>query len=245
MTDPGCRHIEEISFCVDNLLLKGFLHLPPRLPAPVVIGSHGMLSDSGSPKQVALARKLAGKGIAFFRFDHRGCGQSEGIFREVTTLEARCRDLLAAVDFLRQNFNLLPELALFGSSLGGTTCIGAAARVNARLRAMVCLAAPVRSRPVIDAVRADGKVAPGDIERLQQRLSFDVGPHLASLHDILVVHGERDEIVPPDHAREIYRTAVGDKKLVIQPGGDHRMSNPAHQAEFIRMVAAWLKDHLP
>jgi len=243
MIDSGWPHIQQVSFRADNLILKGFLHLPPRLPAPVVIGSHGMLSDSHSPKQVALARKLAQEGVAFFRFDHRGCGQSEGIFREVTTLEARCRDLLAAVDYLKRSFDLLPEPALFGSSLGGTTCI-AAARSNTRLRAMVCLATPIRSRPLIAAVRADGGVAHEDADLLRQRLSFDVGPHLTSLHNILVVHGERDEIVPPDHAREIYQAAADHKKLIIQPGGDHRMSNPVHQAEFIRQAATWLLDHL-
>jgi alpha-beta hydrolase superfamily lysophospholipase len=229
---------------VDNLALKGFLHLPSNLPAPLVIGSHGMLSDGNSPKQVTLGRRLAAAGVAFFRFDHRGCGQSEGIFREVTTLEARCCDLLGAVDSVRANFDLLPGLALFGSSLGGTTCIAAAARLKTRLHAMVCLAAPVRSRPVIDAVRADGNVAPADIDLLQQHLCFDVGPQLQSLHDILVIHGECDEIVPPDHAREIYRAANGDKKLILQPGGDHRMSNPAHQHEFMREAITWLLDHL-
>jgi len=236
--------VEEIVFHVDNLSLKGFLHLPQNLPAPLVIGSHGMLSDSSSPKQVTLGRRLAEAGVAFFRFDHRGCGQSEGTFREVTTLEGRCRDLLGAMDSVRTSFDLLPNLALFGSSLGGTTCIAAAARLKTRLHAMVCLAAPVRSRPVIDAVRADGNVAPADIDLLLQQLSFDVSPQLQALHDILVVHGEYDEIVPSDHAREIYRAATGDKKLIIQPGGDHRMSNPAHQQEFIREATTWLLGHL-
>ncbi len=244
MVDSDSQPVEEVTFRVDGMALKGFLHLPSRLPAPVVIGSHGMLSDSSSPKQVTLGRHLAGAGAAFLRFDHRGCGQSEGVFREVTTLSARRRDLLAAEDFLQSNFDLLPALALFGSSLGGTTCIAAAPRVKTRLCAMVCLAAPVRSRPVIEAVRADGKVSPADIDLLEQRLFFDVGPQLPLLHDILVVHGENDEIVPPDHAREIVRCARGDKKLIILPAGDHRISNPVHQAEFMREAVAWIVQHL-
>lgn len=244
MADFDSRPVEEVAFRVDDLTLKGFLHLPSKLPSPVVIGSHGMLSDSSSPKQVTLGRQLAGAGAAFLRFDHRGCGRSGGVFREVTTLAARCRDLLAAEDFLQSNFDLLPELALFGSSLGGTTCIAAAPKVRTRLHAMVCLAAPVRSRPVIDAVKSDGKVSPSDVDLLEQRLFFDVGPQLPSLHDILVVHGENDEIVPLDHAREIYRCAWGDKKLIIQAAGDHRMRNPVHQDEFIREAMAWIIRHL-
>ncbi len=236
--------VEKIVFHADSLRLEGFLHLPPSLPAPLVIGSHGMLSDSSSPKQVALGQKLAAAGVAFFRFDHRGCGHSEGIFREVTTLEARCRDLLAAEDFLRAHFDLLPDLGLFGSSLGGTTCIAAADRLRDRLRVMVCLAAPVRSRPVIEAVKADGGVAASDIDLLQQRLAFDVTAHLAALRDILVIHGECDEIVPPEHARTLYRNAAGNNRLVILPGGDHRVSDPVHQATVLRETVAWILDHL-
>ncbi len=242
MTDSPT--VEKVLFHVDDLTLTGFVHLPPNLPAPLVVGSHGMLSDSRSPKQVTLGRKLAAVGVVFFRFDHRGCGDSDGIFREVTTLAARCRDLLAAVDFVTTHFDLLPDLALFGSSLGGTTCIAAAPRLGHRLRAMVCLAAPVRSRPVIAAVKADGSVASTDVELLQRRLAFDVGPHLSDLHDILVVHGECDEIVPPDNAREIYEAATGDKKIILLPGGDHRLSDPFHQAEFIHQSVDWLVRHL-
>ncbi len=236
--------VEKVVFHADGLQLTGFLHLPRSLPAPLVIGSHGMLSDSSSPKQVALGNRLSAIGVAFFRFDHRGCGQSEGVFREVTTLEARCRDLLAAEAYLESNFKLLPELALFGSSLGGTTCIAVADRFNDRLRAMVCLAAPVRSRPVIDAARARADVAPEDIDLLQQRLTFDVTSRLRSLRDILVIHGERDEIVPLEHGQAIYRSATESKKLIILPGGDHRVSDPVHQETVIQESVSWLLDHL-
>ena len=64
-------------------------------PAPLVVGCHGLLSDRRSPKQTALAGACQRQGMAYFRFDHRGCGESEGRLEEHTTLEARCSDLLS------------------------------------------------------------------------------------------------------------------------------------------------------
>jgi predicted acyl esterase len=86
--------IKKITFLSDGFKLYGTLHLPPAERPPVVIGSHGLLSSSSSPKQIALARACTAAGIAYFRFDHRGRGKSEGVFKEVTSLKARCTDLL-------------------------------------------------------------------------------------------------------------------------------------------------------
>ncbi len=74
--------IKDISFFSDGFKLKGYLHLPSTNRPPVVIGSHGLYSSSSSPKQIALADQCNRFGIAYFRFDHRGCGGSEGKFGE-------------------------------------------------------------------------------------------------------------------------------------------------------------------
>ncbi len=85
--------LKAISFHSDGLILKGTLHLPTVDHPPVVIGSHGLYSNQDSPKQIALARACNTLGMAYFRFDHRGCGSSQGEFDPVTSLAARCTDL--------------------------------------------------------------------------------------------------------------------------------------------------------
>ncbi len=87
----------EIHFISDSLRLCGILHLPLQKNPPVVIGSHGLLSSGNSPKQIALAQICNARGIAYFRFDHRGCGKSEGDFASVTTFKGRCTDLACAI----------------------------------------------------------------------------------------------------------------------------------------------------
>ncbi|MEJ2475932.1 MAG: alpha/beta hydrolase [Desulfobacterales bacterium] len=92
-TEPNgcCRWIDFLS---EGYRLKGMLHLPTAERPPVVIGSHGLLSSSESAKQRELAARCTAAGMGYFRFDHRGCGRSQGYFPEVTTLEGRVQDLI-------------------------------------------------------------------------------------------------------------------------------------------------------
>ena len=126
-TEETSTSIKNISFTSDDFQLKGTLHLPPDTPSPpVVIGSHGLFSTGNSPKQTALAEKCAKLGIAYFRFDHRGCGESDGVFRDVTSLENRRKDLLNAISFIRGMDETGNTLGLFGSSFGGATALSVA-----------------------------------------------------------------------------------------------------------------------
>jgi uncharacterized protein len=232
-------HVTDIEFAaLDGVRLIGTLHLPERRPAPLVIGCHGLLSDRRSPKQIALAVACCRAGLAFFRFDHRGCGDSSGNLETDTSLEARCRDLLGAIGHLALRPELAGPFGLFGSSMGGAVCLAVSARET--VGPLVTFAAPVRSTPLLAAAAAPG--VPADVRRMAEVLGppFDLAPELSKVHHLLVVHGESDAVVPVAHAREIHASAGEPKRLLLQPGGDHPMSDPRHQQEFMRAAAAWL-----
>ena len=69
----------------------------------------------------------------------------------------------------------------------------------------------------------------------------DITDRLSSLHHILIFHGESDELIATANALEIYKRAGDPKKLIVLSGGDHRMSNPAHQETFIIEAVNWYK----
>ena len=233
---------KEITFLSGEFLLKGTLHLPTIDRPPVVIGSHGLLSSSSSPKQIELALKCTECGIAFFRFDHRGCGQSEGAFQEVTSLEARCIDLVSAVKCIQSRSDIGNRLGLFGSSMGGAVCISAASL--SAVDAMVTFAAPVRSSSILEALEKtnDSNAIPPLFE--EKYLLSDLSDKLSNLHHILIFHGDSDNVVPPSNAQEIYSKAGEPKKLIMQRQGDHRMSTKEHQKNFIKEAVNWFKTHL-
>jgi alpha-beta hydrolase superfamily lysophospholipase len=231
-----------ITFSSDGFLLKGVLHLPKTDLPPVVIGSHGLLSNSYSPKQIALARECNAHGIAYFRFDHRGCGQSDGVFNEITSLNSRRNDLISAVNTIQMRKDLGKKIGLFGSSMGGTVCISVADVLD--IAAWVTYASPVRSSPVTAALeKSDNsdKIKP----LLDQKyLTWDVSDQLRYLHHIFILHGDSDSIVSPTNAHEIYTKSNNPKKLIIQKGGNHLMSNKKHQKDFLREAVNWYKKWL-
>lgn len=230
---------EEISFNADGLKLKGVLHLPDTVErTPVVIGSHGLYSSGNSPKQIALAEHCNRLGIAYFRFDHRGCGRSEGEFDRVTSLEARCRDLIAAVAAIKSRIDTGDRLGLFGSSMGGTVCLSTAARLAAD--AVVTCAAPIRSNLTGNQSEMSREEIVFDAAKRQ----FDITEELSKINHILIFHGDADNVVPVSHAGEIYKLARKPKKVIIQQQGDHPMSNREHQKEFVREASAWFRQGL-
>jgi len=224
---------EHIIFQSDTLLLSGTLHRPEVEHPALVIGSHGLLGSSESPKQIELAKACNAFGIAFFRFDHRGCGQSEGRFDEVTSFEGRCNDLKSALERMRERSGLGRKRGFFGSSIGGAVCLAVAAEYAPS--ALVTVAAPVRSRTIISPEDHPGAFNP-------RPHRFEIQGKLSKIAHIHLFHGAADTVVPPSHAVEIYNRAGGPKKITLQKNGNHRMSKRSHQNAFVSAAARWFHD---
>lgn len=202
----------------------------------MVIGCHGLLANRHSPKQIALARTCCDHGIGYLRFDFYGCGDSPGDFAQGIALEVRCKDLTSAIAALGDRPECGPLLGLFGSSFGGTVVLAHSA-VNP-VSCKVTYAAPITNRG-LGATRVSAQLDPALRLALEQNWHFDIGPGLAAIGNILVIHAQGDAIVPVSHAHEIHGRAREPKKLWIQNQGDHPMSDPEHQARFLSQALDW------
>ena len=233
-------HVEEMAFHSENYLLKGTLHLPKNVDhPPVIIGSHGLFSDRRSPKQIELATACNEQGIGFFRFDHRGCGESEGDFREVTTFETRCNDLTSAVKAIQERGDIGRWTGLFGSSLGGAVCL--AVSKSLEIDALITLAAALRSGPILKNIQKSEEHQDIDEKVDLNRLRFDMSEKISGIHHILIFHGDSDRVVPPSEAHLIYQKSIMPKRLIMLRKGDHRLTIPENQEKFIRESVAWYK----
>ena len=232
---------QTIRFISDGHQLVGDLHLPDSGRAPVVIGCHGLLANRQSPKQITLAAALNRLGLAYLRFDHRGCGDSQGTWDSRTLLADRCRDLYHAIQAMQSHSAISALAGLFGSSFGGTIVIATAA--TNKVPRIVTYAAPISSQSVhqkaaADQIQSHSALATNDLAAL----AFDLRPQLPLLDNILVLHAEDDEIVPCDHARQIHQAAREPKKLILFSGGDHRLSDPNKQHQFVEVCTAWYRE---
>lgn len=228
---------QPVPVAVQGLKLSGVLHLPVGNPPAVIVGCHGLMADKGSPKQVALAKRCTDAGFAYFRFDHRGCGESQGAFETDTTLENRVMDLVAAVGTIRGVLGKRLPVGLFGSSLGGTVCLMASSEIAPF--AVVTLAAPVRSRAIQIPENSPESLMQ---ETVQGRIRFDIAASMESIDHILIIHGSRDEIVAVENASWIYSHAHDPKALLILEEADHRISDTPNQQRFMKRTVQWFRD---
>ncbi len=164
--------------------------------------------------------------------------RSEGEFDRVTSLEGRCRDLIAAAAAITSRIDSGDRLGLFGSSMGGTVCLSTAARLAAD--AVVTCAAPIRSNLTGNPSEMPREEIVFDAAKRQ----FDITEGLSYISNILIFHGDADEVVPVSHAGKIYKLARKPKRLIIQKQGDHPMSNIEHQKTFVREASQWFKQGL-
>ena len=234
--------IQTVTFHCDNLQLNGTLHLPETANPPVVIGLHGLISDSNSPKQVTLAQQCAKNGIAFLRLDHRGCGQSSGNFNTQTTFQNRCNDVMAAATWIHNQPELGTRLGLFGSSMGGAVALSMASQLNAA--AVATVAAPIRWFPATDTIAQSTGADQVSDSFWERQMQFDIGSRLATTQNAIIFHGTDDEVVPLSHGQEIYQTVQEPKKWVPLKEGDHRISQKAHQTQLMETTLEWFLLHL-
>lgn len=254
---------KKIEFPSENKIIRGILHLPGQGTHPllksdvklgksnsvkyekpcIVIGSHGLEGSKESEKQVALAKALLMEGIAFLRFDHRGCGESDGDFQTDTSLDKRANDMINAVEYVLSLNLTNKKIALFGSSLGGSTCIAAWRKLVLMgikpLGAVLC-AALVKSITVKKIpIKGNDNRPALPLDFFRDNLLFDLSSQICFMDHVLIFHGDRDETVPIENAHDIYENAKSPKKLIIHKNGDHRMSSKKDQQEFISESTAW------
>ena len=238
--------------------LAGLLQIPSSATdlrsCPTVVLCHGMESTKEGTKHHALAARLGALGYACLRFDFSYVGESGGAFADLT-ISGEVDDLAGACDELRRRG--AHELALVGSSLGGTVALLYAA-TDPHVRTLVTIAAVSRPLGIVDhlgpaAVEAWRRT--GYREEATGRLKRDFLDDLPR-HDVLgaagalraatlVAHGDADDVVPVADAHALHAALPDPKALAITAGCDHRYSDPAHLEALLERTVAWIASHLP
>jgi uncharacterized protein len=234
---------QKINFTSQGFVLKGLLHLPETKNPPLVVGSHGLEGSKESAKQEVLSKLLVKHNIAFFRFDHRGCGESEGEFIKETSLEKRTIDFLNAVKHILELKKTSRNIAVFGSSMGGATCINAwekLSQMDINLCGAVLCSAPVKSRTIENIpLNANDNRPALPLSFFKENLLFNLIDKAKHLSNVLIFHGDADTTVPVSNAHDIYNAAKKPKKIIIHKNGDHQMTSKQDQTEFEIETISW------
>ena len=232
---------EKVFFQSEGHRISGVLHLPEGENPGCVIASHGLLSSKDSEKYIALGERMSEEGMAMLRFDFRGIGESEGDEQD-NTISKKIADLSRAIDFVRTYPGLGDRIGLLGSSLGGFLSL-IQASTDKEIRAAVVWATPM----YLDDLRS--KKQEGDYPLPPKAFFEDLPKHrllplLSKVSNCLVIHGEKDELVPVDQALRIFYHLDIPKEIHIIGGADHRLTDPTHRQRAIALSLDWFKRHL-
>ncbi len=226
-------NFEDVHFpTADGLRLHGWF-FPLEDDGPVLLFCHGNAGNiSHRLENIAL---LLQQGIQVFIFDYRGYGRSPGRPSE----QGVYLDGLAACDWLLRKKGVPAErITVFGRSLGAAVAIEVA--LNRPLRSLVIESAFTSTREMARTML------------LFWPLSFVLPAHFDSLGKIvrvtvpkLMLHGERDEIVPFEMGRRIYQAAREPKRFHPIEQAGHNDTYLAGGTKYFETLAGLSGTRLP
>jgi len=156
-----------------------------------------------------LAAALNRMGYSVLLFDYRGYGGNSGR----PTEDGLAADARAAEAWLAAQPGV-ERVAYFGESLGAAVAVGLAVQ---RPPAALVLRSPFTSLPDVGAVHYPWLPV--------RRLLLDRYPSIERIASVsaplLVIAGDRDDIVPLSLSKRVYDAAAEPKRFVLVPGAGH------------------------
>lgn len=212
---------------------EGRLHgwLVPGRTDVTILWFHGNASNLSHPGRVEFIRLMHDRlGVGFFIFDYRGYGQSSGKPSE----EGLYQDARDALAYLHSRDDVNPDrIVYYGRSLGGAVASHLATEAAPyRLILESCFTStPDMARELYPFL----PLGPLLYTRYSNR------KHLVSVHvPVLIIHGDRDRTVPPQHADKLHAIANEPKQLYIVRGADHNDVHYAGGEPYLETFAAFL-----
>jgi uncharacterized protein len=189
---------------------------------------HGNAGNVGD--RVLHAALLTAAGLDVLLFDYRGYGRSSGRPSE----EGTYRDARAALACLLEQPGVDPARVFYlGESLGGAIALDLA--LERPPAGLVLLSA-------FTGVREVGRV---HYPFVPAALVPDAYPALRGIPrlraPLLVLHGDRDEIVPLEQGRNLFEAAPEPKRMHVFRGLGHNDLVSGAGAEFAEVIAAWVR----
>jgi fermentation-respiration switch protein FrsA (DUF1100 family) len=193
----------------DGVRLNGWF-IPGPDPSKMMIYFHGNGGNIGH--RVEKLRLIHDElGLSVFVFDYRQYGQSGGSVTE----EGTYRDAQAALAYLRSRSNLLANrIIYFGESLGGAVAVDLALKDPPRALIMESPFTSIR-----DMAKAKLPYLPVGFLIHDK---YDSLSKIQKIHvPLLILHGDRDGVVPFDQGRRLFEAANPPKVFYTIPGADH------------------------
>lgn len=189
--------------------------VPPREGKPVLLFFHGNAGNFGRGIRQTRFRALTEDGTGLFAVNYRGYGGSTGTPTEAgLLLDARAAYAAAAARFGAG------QLIGYGESLGTGVVL--------KLAAEQPLPAVILEAPYLSTAAVAQLVYPYVPIALLMKDQFRSDQVIGKVRaPLLVLHGERDSVIPFSQGQALYELANPPKRFIRFPEGDHE-NLPGH-----------------
>ncbi|MBE1274957.1 bifunctional alpha/beta hydrolase/OsmC family protein [Enterovibrio baiacu] len=244
----------KVTFTSGGLELAGLLETPEQNVRGYALFAHCFTCGKDVAAASRISRALVNIGFAVFRFDFTGLGGSDGDF-ENTNFSSNVDDLVAAADFLRDNYEA--PLLLIGHSLGGRAVLSAAHRIP-EVSAVATIGAPADAEHVskqfaahVENIDAEGQAEVSLAGRpftIKKQFLDDIRAENDDIENLrvplLVMHSPIDSIVLIKEAEKIYTRAKHPKSFVTLDTADHLLTNKDDAQYVAELIAAWSQRYI-
>jgi putative redox protein len=204
-----------------------------------------------------LSHDFTKAGFMVLRFDFSGNGKSEGKFSD-STYTKQISETKIACDTLSSYG--ASRIGLAGHSMGAVIALLYTSEMNT-IKAVCTIAGRLSGMDARHFLNRDQQTELDQVGRVaftsrgrQLILTrdffsdadrFDLPTVLAHLKiPLLIVHGDRDEIISVDEAYTAHRFNTDRSELAIISDADHMFSNKNHRDRVSRKIVAWFETHI-
>ncbi len=236
---------ERLAIPFEGTTIPGNLRRPRDVTRPpVVLLVPGL--DSVKEELFAMEQDFLRRGMATLTVDGPGQGESAPRFPIRADWSSVVRPIIDALD-ARSDVDA-GRVGLMGISMGGIYGPLAAAREK-RIRALVALAGPYdlsECWPALNPLTRAGYVfytkSRDEAEAFERSRSLALHGVLAQVDQpLLVIHGAKDRLFPPEQAERIAREAP-NATLLMYPDGNHVCNNITYK--YRPAMADWMSERL-
>lgn len=225
---------EEVRFeSTDGTDLHGWF-MPPRAKQAkgTVVFSHGNAGSLGH--HLGFVMWLVEAGYQVFMYDYRGFGESGGELDRRGMIE----DVKGAFAYVSARKDVdATRLVSYGHSLGGAKSVTALSDNRiAGLRAVVIDGA-------FASYRSMARLVGGEIGANLITDEFSPKDFIGKISGtpLLVVHGERDQVVPLTQGKQLFELANEPKTLFEVKGGNHGDALARENGAYRKRMLQWLE----
>jgi len=222
---------EDVYFdSTDGIRLHGWF-LPAKSQAKgTILFAHG--NGENISTHIASIYWLPASGYNVFAFDYRGYGRSQG----KPDIDGAMADFETALQTLVTRRDIdANRIVVLGQSLGGAIAIAAVAQspLRSHIKAVVADSA-FSSYRAITREKMSEFILAWPLQWLPWLTMTDKYSPIDSISllspiPVLIMHSEKDQIVPVHHASRLFDAAQEPRKLLLLPSGNH-IEALTHQA---------------